>query len=192
MPLKHWQAWGMDHPSRKPDTVFDHSLDIEIFPNVQSKAPLAQLWATSMCPITGYQGQRLPLHFPSSGRSRDPWRHPSVSFSPRYFMHTSTLTSFLNCGTQNCTHYLRWGCTNTKYSGIITVFDQLVILCFMNCGMQFVLSAARAHCWFIWCLLSTSTPDPFLQGCSPATCLAIYTCAWSYSILGAESSIWTC
>ena len=34
MPLKHWQAWGIDHLSRKPVPVFDHPLGKEMLPNV--------------------------------------------------------------------------------------------------------------------------------------------------------------
>ena len=40
MPLKHWQAWGIDHLSSKPVPVFDHPLGKEILPNVQSKPSL--------------------------------------------------------------------------------------------------------------------------------------------------------
>ena len=36
MPLKHWQAWGIDHLSRKPVPMFDHPLSKEMLPNVQS------------------------------------------------------------------------------------------------------------------------------------------------------------
>lgn len=38
MPLKHLQAWGINHLSRKPVTVFDHPAGKEIPPNVQSKS----------------------------------------------------------------------------------------------------------------------------------------------------------
>jgi len=37
MPLKHWQAWGIDHLFRKPVPVFGHSLYKEMLPNIQSK-----------------------------------------------------------------------------------------------------------------------------------------------------------
>ncbi|KAK4816063.1 hypothetical protein QYF61_011071 [Mycteria americana] len=43
MPLKHWQAWGIDHLSRKPVPGFDHPLGKEMLPKVQSEPPLAQL-----------------------------------------------------------------------------------------------------------------------------------------------------
>ena len=43
MRLKHWQAWGIDHLSRKPDPMFDHPLGKEMLPNVQSEPPLVQL-----------------------------------------------------------------------------------------------------------------------------------------------------
>ena len=80
-------------------------------------------------------------------------------------MHLRTFTSFLHCGAQNCTQYSRWGRTNTKYSGIITSFDWLVILCLMHLRMQFALLAARAHYWLILSLLLTSTPRSLSAGC---------------------------
>ena len=39
MPLKHWQAWGIDHLSRKPVLGFDQPLSKEILPNVHSETP---------------------------------------------------------------------------------------------------------------------------------------------------------
>ena len=72
-------------------------------------------------------------------------------------MHSSTSIFFLNSGTQS-TQYSKWGYMNTKYSGIMTSFDWLVMLCFVQPRMQFVLLATRAHCWLILSLLSTSTP----------------------------------
>ena len=59
MPLKHWQAWGIDHLSRKPAAGFDHPPGKEMLPNVQSKPLLAQLWAIPTHPITGYQGEEI-------------------------------------------------------------------------------------------------------------------------------------
>lgn len=38
MPLKHWQAWGMDQLSRMTVPVFDNPLSEEMLPNVQSKS----------------------------------------------------------------------------------------------------------------------------------------------------------
>ena len=55
MPLKPWQAWGIDHLSRKPVPAFDHPLGKEVLPDVQSKPPLAQLWTIPTHPVTGYQ-----------------------------------------------------------------------------------------------------------------------------------------
>jgi len=42
-PLKHCQAWGIDHLCRKPVAVFDHPLGKEMLPHVQAKPPLAQV-----------------------------------------------------------------------------------------------------------------------------------------------------
>jgi len=35
MPLEHWQAWGINHITRKPVPVFDQSHGKEILPNIQ-------------------------------------------------------------------------------------------------------------------------------------------------------------
>lgn len=72
--------------------------------------------------------------------------------------HWRTFTSFLNCGAQNCTKYSRWGHTSAEYSGIITSFDWLDLLCLMHRRVQFAPLAARAHCWLTLSLLSMSTP----------------------------------
>jgi len=42
-PLKHWQAWGINHLSRKPVPVSDHPLSKGMLPNVWSKPPMRQL-----------------------------------------------------------------------------------------------------------------------------------------------------
>jgi len=42
MSLKHRQAWGIDHLSSKPVSVFDHPLGKEMPPNVKSEPPLPQ------------------------------------------------------------------------------------------------------------------------------------------------------
>lgn len=49
MSLKAQRAWGINHLSRKPALRFDHSLCIEVFPNVKSEFPVAQLWTTPTC-----------------------------------------------------------------------------------------------------------------------------------------------
>ena len=59
MPLKHWQAWGIDHLYRKPVPVFDHPLGKQTLPNVQSKPPLAQLWTIPTRPNTGSPGEEI-------------------------------------------------------------------------------------------------------------------------------------
>jgi len=41
--LKHRQAQGIDHLSRKHVSAFDHPLCKKMLPNVQSESPLAQL-----------------------------------------------------------------------------------------------------------------------------------------------------
>ena len=59
MPLKHWQAWGIDHLSMKPVPEFDTPLGKEMLLNALSKPPLAQLWTIPTHPITGSQEEEL-------------------------------------------------------------------------------------------------------------------------------------
>lgn len=71
---------------------------------------------------------------------------------------------------ESSTQHSRWGHANAEYSGVITSFDQLVMLCLVHhqegvcppyCQstlLIYVKPVAKQH-----------TPDPFLQGCSPAT-----------------------
>ncbi|KAK4810751.1 LOW QUALITY PROTEIN: hypothetical protein QYF61_007725 [Mycteria americana] len=42
--------------------MLDHPFSKEIFPNIQSKPPLAQLKAVSSCPITCYLGEETDPH----------------------------------------------------------------------------------------------------------------------------------
>lgn len=42
MPLKHWEAWGINHLPSKPVTVFDHPLNNEMFLIVTYECPLMQ------------------------------------------------------------------------------------------------------------------------------------------------------
>jgi len=53
MPHRHWQAWGIVHPFRKPVAVFDQPLGKEMLPNDQYKLLLTQLQTVPTCPITG-------------------------------------------------------------------------------------------------------------------------------------------
>lgn len=80
MPLRHCQAWGTGHLSRK-SSMFEPPLVKKILPNVHSKPPLTQLWAVPIQPyIFGYKGEgisiSLPLHFLSSESCREQWGHP--------------------------------------------------------------------------------------------------------------------
>ena len=74
-------------------------------------------------------------------------------------MRSSTFTSFLNCGSQNCTQHSRC-ITNTKFSGINSSCD----ICLMHPRTWFVLLATRAPCWLLLSLQSTSTPRSLSAG----------------------------
>ena len=93
-----------------------------------------------------------------SHSSQDMPSNTFTSFVAFLWMHSRTFTSFLICGAQNRTQYSRWGSTNAEYRGIIPSFDYLVVLCLMHSRMLLALLAARAHCWLILSLLSSSTP----------------------------------
>jgi len=55
--FEHLQGWGLHHFPGQPVPMPDHSCSKEIFPNIQSKPPLAQLEAISSRPITRYLGE---------------------------------------------------------------------------------------------------------------------------------------
>lgn len=64
-------------------------------------------------------------------------------------------TSFLYCGTQKFTQNSRWGHMNTVQDGTVPCLSWLAMLCLMHSRIQFALLDARAHCWFIFNLLSS-------------------------------------
>ena len=66
MSLKQSQVRGIDHLSRKPVAVFDHLLSKEMFPNVQSRFPLALHCTIPMHPLSGYQGEELSTSLSTS------------------------------------------------------------------------------------------------------------------------------
>lgn len=108
------------------------------------------------------------------------------------WMPSSTFASSLHYGAWNCTQYSREGLTSTKHSGRIPSCDRLATLCLMHPQKWFALLVARAHCWLMRSLLSTSTPRSLsaglLSGHSPpclCLCLALL-CP------GAEHSICLC
>lgn len=43
MPLKHREAWSINHFSREPIPVSDHHLSKEMLPDAQSESPIVQL-----------------------------------------------------------------------------------------------------------------------------------------------------
>ncbi|KAK4824384.1 hypothetical protein QYF61_014044 [Mycteria americana] len=55
-------GWRLNHFPGQPVPMLDNPLGEEIFPNIQSKPPLAQLEAISSCPITCYLGEETDPH----------------------------------------------------------------------------------------------------------------------------------
>ncbi|KAK4825916.1 hypothetical protein QYF61_003411 [Mycteria americana] len=55
-------GWRLNHFPGQPVPMLHNPLGEEIFPNIQSKPPLAQLEAISSCPITCYLGEETDPH----------------------------------------------------------------------------------------------------------------------------------
>ncbi|KAK4824671.1 hypothetical protein QYF61_017251 [Mycteria americana] len=56
------QGWGLNHFPGQPLPMLDNTFGEDIFPNIQSKPPLAQLEAISSRPITCYLGEETDPH----------------------------------------------------------------------------------------------------------------------------------
>ncbi|KAK4806266.1 hypothetical protein QYF61_013410 [Mycteria americana] len=62
MAFKYLQGWRLNHFPGQPVPMLDNPFGEEIFPNIQSKPPLAQLEAISSPPITCYLGEETDPH----------------------------------------------------------------------------------------------------------------------------------
>ncbi|KAK4818296.1 hypothetical protein QYF61_010438 [Mycteria americana] len=62
MSFKYLQGWQLNHFPGQPVPMLDNLFGEDIFPNTQSKPPLAQLEAISSCPITCYLGEETNPH----------------------------------------------------------------------------------------------------------------------------------
>ncbi|KAK4816062.1 hypothetical protein QYF61_011070 [Mycteria americana] len=56
------EGWRLHHFPGQPGPMLDNPSSEDIFPNIQSKPPLAQLEAISSCPITCYLGEETDPH----------------------------------------------------------------------------------------------------------------------------------
>ncbi|NXW09053.1 MELT protein, partial [Fregetta grallaria] len=59
---KELGGWGLHHFPGQPVPMLDHPFREEIFPNTQSKSPLAQLKSVPSCPIVSYLGEKADPH----------------------------------------------------------------------------------------------------------------------------------
>ena len=100
-------------------------------------------------------------HRALSRSSEDTTARLCPSFGALLRMHSRILKAFLNGGAQNHTQYPRWGHTRAKSNGVITSFDQLVVLCFMPPRMQFPLLAVREGCWLFEPPVNQHPQTPF-------------------------------
>ena len=62
-----------------------------------------------------------------------------------------------------------------RYSGTITSFDQLAILCLTHPRKGLALLATRHIVGLYWTYHQPKPLDPFLEGCTPASCPPIHT-----------------
>ncbi|KAK4831485.1 hypothetical protein QYF61_017986 [Mycteria americana] len=62
MSFKYLQGWRLNHFPGQPLLVLDNPFGEDIFPNIQSKPPLAQLEDISSRPITCYLGEETDPH----------------------------------------------------------------------------------------------------------------------------------
>ncbi|PKU29473.1 protein diaphanous hypothetical protein [Limosa lapponica baueri] len=60
--FKYLQGWQLHHFPGQPVPMLDNPFSEEIFPNIQSKPPLAQLEAISSCPVACHLGDETDLH----------------------------------------------------------------------------------------------------------------------------------
>ncbi|KAK4818457.1 hypothetical protein QYF61_013663 [Mycteria americana] len=60
--VKNIQEWRLHHLSGQPVPMLDNPFSKEIFPNIQSKPPLAQREAISSRPVTSYLGEETNPH----------------------------------------------------------------------------------------------------------------------------------
>lgn len=142
-----------------------------------------QLSAIPTCPGTGHYWEEIsnfPLHFTTSESCKEQCSHPSASLSPNWVnpvssaashralllalqpasvssfcTHLRTFTSLLKFA-QKCTKYSKWNCSSAKKSGMITPFDQLVVVHLMVC-----------HCWLWACCLVSQHAQAHFCGVAP-------------------------
>lgn len=126
MLLKHWQVWSIDHLSRKPVPVFNHSVSNKMLSTIRSEPLLVQFWTLPMPLVTGAQeeeistslsaspsclesNQFVPQH--SSLQTRHAQSHDTQDipssllniFATLLWTHLNSFTSFFNCRAQNST-----------------------------------------------------------------------------------------
>lgn len=104
---------------------------------------------------------------------------PFTVFAALPWPHSRNFISFLNLGPQNCikqSKRLQQWC----HRGRTTTFDKLVMLLLMHSRMWFDLLDDRMHSWLTLMLMPAALLDTFLQDCSPASPLPVYTCGQSH------------
>lgn len=113
VPVEHWQAWGINHLSEKPVTVFDCPHGNKMFPNVWSKPPLAQLCAIPSCPASVPREKRPAP--PSSSPTEEVAESHEVASQP----------PFLQSGQPKCTQHVPSSpCTSFEpYTGCFQVLN---------------------------------------------------------------------
>lgn len=82
---------------------------------------------------------------------------PLAIFVSLLWMLSSRFMSLLYCSTQNCTQCCRWGCTAQSRVDHFSHWT-VAVLGLMHPRVWLALMAARAHCWLLFNLLSTTIP----------------------------------
>lgn len=113
MPLRHWQAWGTDHLSRK-SFMFDHPLVKKFFPMSTLNLPWLSFepFPFSLSLDIREISISIPLHFLSSESCRERWGHPLASFLNYCLRGSSTLLLLL------LNHPIEMYCFNWYHHGL--------------------------------------------------------------------------
>ncbi|KAK4811465.1 hypothetical protein QYF61_010344 [Mycteria americana] len=175
--FKYLQGWRLNHFTRQPVPMLDNPFSEEIFPNIQSKPPLAQLEAISSRPITCYLGEEtdptsrqppfrqlqramrspLSLLFSRLNNPRSLSRSPSALCSRPFpssvallWTRASPSMSLLSCGL-----------TSAEYRGTIPALVLLATLFLIQARMPLAFLATWPHCQLMFSHLLTNTPPLF-------------------------------
>ena len=156
--------------------MLDNPFSEEIFPNTQSKPPLAQVEDVFSRVVTCYLQKETDTHLTTTSfqvviesrkvPSQPPLLRTKQLQLPQPLLITLVLqtphqphcpfwtrsrnsVSFLHWGAQNWTQHSRCGLSTAAYRGMITALLLLATLCLIQARMLLAFLATWAHCW-LW------------------------------------------